>query len=153
MRPACIIDLDNCVSNDFWRQCRIQYHHPKPNDRYWEYHDACHLDLPGQSQLTRVRELSRNYRLLVFTARPEVVREKTRKWLNKWGIPHDGLYMRPDNDHRGSVDLKRAMLKWVPDFQIEYAVDDRQDILDMYLSMGVPRVERLFIVEQGDNHP
>jgi hypothetical protein len=157
IKPACIIDLDNCLSDDQWRLPLIQHHHVKPNDRYWEYHEVCHRDLPGARSRSKILQLSNNYKLLVFTSRPEVVRDKTRCWLHKWGIPHFALFMRPNDNQQTSVDLKREMLSWAAkspsSYQIEYAIDDRQDILDMYKSEGIARTERVFIYQPEIIHP
>lgn len=152
MKPAAIIDLDNCVSNDKWRLPRIQHHHPRPNDRYWAYHDCCDQDLHDNKHV--ISRLRCNYRLLVFTSRPEAVRRKTEFWLYKWDIPYDELFMRPNDNHMPSVEMKRLMLSWVPDgYQIEHAIDDRHDILDMYRSQGIPSTQRVFIYEPEVIHP
>lgn len=151
-QPACIIDLDNCVSNDQWRLPLIQLSHPKPNDRYWDYHDKCHLDAHSNQHI--IAQLRYKYRLLVFTSRPEAVREKTEAWLFKWDIPHDVLFMRPNDNHMTSVDMKRAMLSWLPEnYQVEHAIDDRHDILDMYRSQGIQSTQRVFIYEPEVIHP
>jgi hypothetical protein len=146
-KPAAIIDLDNCVSNDQWRLNKIQLHHPKPNDRYWEYHEHCHLDPHGNRHV--ISQLRYSYRLLVFTSRPEIVRDKTERWLDENDIPYDLLFMRPDDNHMSSVDMKRLMLSWVPEgqYNIEHAIDDRHDILDMYRSQGIRQTRRVFIYE------
>lgn len=152
MKPAAIIDLDNCVSNDQWRLPRIQNHHSRPNDRYWDYHDCCDQDLhENKHVITRLRY---QYRLLVFTSRPEAVRRKTELWLAKWDIPHDILFMRPNDNHMPSVEMKKTMLGWLPaGYRIEHAIDDRHDILDMYRSQGIPSTQRVFIYEPEVIHP
>jgi hypothetical protein len=151
-KPAAIIDLDNCVSNDRWRLHLIQPHHPKPNDRFWEYHEACYMDIHDNRLV--VADLSYRYRLLVFTSRPEAVRKKTEEWLAKWKIPHDLLYMRPDDNHMTSVEMKKLMLSWLPaDYVVEHAIDDRHDILDMYRSQGIPSTQRVYIYEPEMVHP
>jgi hypothetical protein len=153
MKPLAIIDLDNCVSNDFWRLSKIDLSHEVVNDRYWDYHEACDKDVPGQVQLMYVRQLAKNYRLLVFTSRPSCVREKTERWLRKWGIPYERLYMRADDDHNSSVNVKLGFYKMAKlDFdpcEIEVAIDDREDILSLYRELGIPRVERIFIVDHS----
>jgi len=141
----CIVDLDNCVSDDHWRLELINLELPVINDRYKLYHEYCHLDTPGESR-DYVLELAKRYKLIVFTSRPEAVRSKTLHWLEKWNIPTTQLFMRYDNDHRSSVLIKRTMLRMARQYHncnVQFAIDDRQDILDMYLAEGVPSVKRI----------
>jgi hypothetical protein len=157
MKPFAIIDLDNCVFDDYWRLELIDLSKPIVNDRYIAYHNECHRDNPGQVQLMYVRHLAKSYDLLIFTSRPEFVREKTKASLSKWGIPYYALYMRADDDHNPSVEVKRNFLRKATSDalagtsldRIEMAIDDRQDILDMYREEGVPRVERIFICDHA----
>lgn len=152
MKIAAIIDLDNCVSDDAWRLPLIQHYHSKPNDRYWAYHSKCDLDVHGNAKI--IADLRANYHLLVFTSRPEAVRDKTEDWLQRHDIPHDLLYMRPDSNHLPSVEMKRLMLKWLPaEYRVEHAIDDRHDILDMYRAEGIQITRRVFIYEPEIIHP
>lgn len=150
--PAAIIDLDNCISGDQWRLKFIEPYHEKPNDRYWAYHNRCDED--SSCNLDLVRYLTSKYRLLVFTSRPETVRFKTENWLLKHSIHHDLMYMRPNTDHSTSVDLKRQMLSWLPAaYDVQVAIDDRQDVLDMYRQQGIQLTQRIFIHEQKEPQP
>jgi len=144
--PAAIIDLDNCISDDKWRWPLFDLHLPLPNDRYTRYHEACSLDLFRNEQV--IRDLSWRYKLVVFTSRPESVRTKTRQWLDFWKVPAVQLLMRPENNHEGSVVLKERMLHNLdPMFDVQYAIDDRSDILAMYADNGVRICRRVFINE------
>jgi hypothetical protein len=153
MKPFCIVDLDNCVFDDRWRHPMIDLTQPVVNDRYVRYHDNCHLDIPGDT-IEYVLELTRQYKFLIFTSRPESVRSKTLRSLQKFGIPYVIVWMRPDDCHLNSVDIKREMLADARRLQydIQFAIDDRQDILDMYLAEGVPAVRRVAIHEIPLHH-
>ena len=147
-----IIDLDNCISDDKWRWPLFQLDLPVINERYQVYHDACEADLYQNSFV--VRELAAKYKLLAFTARPESVRFKTQRWANRWRIPLNGLFMRPNNNHEGSIPLKRKMLLSLPHTaNVRYAIDDRCDILGMYADEGVATCQRVFIHEPEIIHP
>ena len=39
------------------------------------------------------------YKIVLFTSRPERIREATEYWLNKYEVPYDELYMRSEKDH------------------------------------------------------
>lgn len=146
MKRAAIIDLDNCISDDQWRLKYIEMHHEQPNDRYWEYHERCIGDVYLNRHI--IDQLSETHCLLIFTSRPETVRFKTESWLNAARITYDLLYMRPIADHSPSVELKRQMLARLPaDYQVEVAIDDRQDVLEMYRQQGISVAQRIFIYE------
>lgn len=143
-----VIDLDNCISDDAWRMHLCELHHTAPNDRYHKYHAQCEGDLYRNSWI--VRELARKYKaLFVFTSRPEEVRFKTQRWLNRWRVPVNGIIMRPTDNHEPSTVLKERMLKEMLDekYKVRYAIDDREDILKMYADNGI-QTQKVFI-----NHP
>jgi len=147
-----IVDLDNCISEDKWRWNMFDLHLPIINERYQRYHEACESDLHLNTEV--VRQLSRSYHLIIFTSRPESVRVKTQRWLNRWRIPNIGLFMRPNDNHEPSVPLKRSMMRALPPhLKVRYAIDDRVDILDMYADEGVPLCRRVFIHEPEIIHP
>lgn len=153
MRPVAFVDLDNCISDDKWRWPLFDLHLPKPNDRYWRYHDACEGDLHDNAHV--IRELSARYDLCVATSRPEVVRHKTHNWLRKWNINTLQVFMRPNDNHEPSTVLKKRMLDWAREqgFDVQCAIDDRSDILDMYADEGVRICRRVFINTTEITHP
>lgn len=152
IKPTAIIDLDNCISDEKWRQHLCQLDLFKPNDRYWAYHEACPRDTRQNAHV--VEELARNYTLVVFTARPECVRRKTERWLKKWNVPYDLLCMRPNDNHEPSVPLKRQMLLTLPaEYDVQYAIDDRMDVLDMYADEGVRVCRRVSVNPMEIEHP
>jgi len=148
--PVAIIDLDNCISDEKWREHLCEMHHPNPNDRYWNYHAACGGDQPANIEL--VNALARNHFIFIFTSRPEVARTDTVLWLHKHRIPYMKLCMRSNTSIETSVEVKRKMLLAIPEgFKAFCAIDDRQDILDMYASYGI-FTRRVFIHEPEINH-
>jgi hypothetical protein len=150
--PAAVVDLDNCISDDLWRHKFMELHLPMPNDRYAKYHEQCHFDTFLNRQA--MRDLSWRYKIIIITSRPEAVRMQTEGWLRKWNIDTSLVLMRPDDNHEGSVDLKRKLLRSIPDtFQVQHAIDDRVDILDMYADEGICRVQRVFIHTTEQAHP
>lgn len=147
-----VIDLDNCISEDRWRWCMFDLHLPIINERYNRYHEACESDMYQNGDI--IRELALRHKLIVFTSRPESVRIKTQRWLNRWRVPNIGLFMRPNDNHEPSVPLKRSMLRALPPhLKVRSAIDDRIDILDMYADEGVAQCRRVFIHEPEIVHP
>lgn len=147
-----VIDLDNCISEDKWRWPLFDLHLPIINDRYTRYHEACESDTYQNTHV--IRDLARRHKLIVFTSRPESVRHKTQRWLNRWRVPVIGMFMRPNDNHEPSTILKRSMLLALPShLKVRYAIDDRVDILDMYADEGVNTCQRVFIHEPEIKHP
>lgn len=153
-RPrAALVDLDNCISHDSWRQHLCEMHHPQPNDRYWAYHEECHHDLFMNRSI--IDMLKRDYAIIIATSRPERVREKTEVWLRNNGIGHVMCLMRPDDNQEPSTILKARHLDAArkAGFYVHVAIDDRVDVLEMYADEGVPVVQRVFIHSQENRHP
>lgn len=144
-KPAAIIDLDNCISNDEWRMKLIRDEGVHPWERFYDYHQACYLDEYQNGDV--VTNLQRNHTLIVFTARPELVRRDTVVWLRQNRIPVEVLLMRPNDCHTTSVALKEHMLLSLDQsvYDVRVAIDDRTDVLGMYADNGVPQCRRVFI--------
>lgn len=147
-----VCDIDNCLSNDEWRIPLIAWHLPIEGGRYDTYHAMCGSDtvnlrlspLLGKAQ-------SQGCRIAYFTARPQSVRGKTLDWLKRHNcFAEDSLlFMRGNDDHRPSRQLKEAMLdslldpnhSWVEDGDeavVAMAYDDRVDVVAMYASRRIP---------------
>ncbi len=147
-----IVDLDGCISDDLWRRRLItplRAGEPNYAERFHEYHRHAHLDVPRN-----LHELAEDAEVIVLTARPLTYRDITLNWLLEVAaLPHAHLIMRNPHDHRPSVDVKADQLRWLFDPNMEYgvtpkrvvqAIDDRQDIVDMYTMAGLAaRVVRI----------
>ena len=61
------------------------------------------------------------------------------QWLNKHGIPYDYLYMRRGGDFRIDSVVKAEIYEHhiEPYFDIEYVVDDRPQVVEMWRSYGL----------------
>ena len=139
-----IWDLDNCLSDDAWRIPFIDWS-KSHDERYEKYHLSCDLDKPANVNV--FQSFGHIAIPVIFTGRPERVRDITVAWLVKhfWkDIPFDlKLFMRPNGERLKSATLKRAMLfkfaaEVAPLRDILTAFDDRQDIVDMYRSCCIP---------------
>lgn len=131
MNQYTIIDLDNCISDDGWRMPMINPAEPDIFKRYHPYHRLMARDYYKNQQVVP------DNGILIFTARPNFYRSQTETWLraNKINVTH--LIMRNDDDHRSSVDVKRAMLLNLAHYdislqQITLAVDDHYPVIQMY---------------------
>lgn len=79
------------------------------------------------------------YKIVLFTSRPERIREATEYWLNKYKIPFDALYMRSVEDHYiKDTELKLKMYNQFVDEDVLFAIDDKQEMVDMWKEIGIP---------------
>lgn len=145
-----IFDIDNCLSNDGWRQDKLKLHQVglKESLSPWHiYHDLAAFDKPGfQHEFDVFMRTVQPDRVFFLTMRPEIYRYSTAHWLNIHFplLTEKGeLIMRHVDDIRRPVEVKRSMLSEVC---MEYdtcipnivaAFDDNREILQMYRDEGV----------------
>lgn len=140
-RRVQIVDLDGCISNDRWRLSLINVNHPMGgNERYRKYHAGCAFDA-----FTNENELIEDCEKVILTARPVEFRERTLNW---WRIvarqrPPVALIMRNNNDSRPTCIVKEEALDQLFEYgvsigDIVLAIDDREDIIDMYKRHYLP---------------
>lgn len=80
-----------------------------------------------------------SYAVLIVSARPDNYRRETARWLNKWFIPYDKLYMRKDGDYRPDSIVKSELLQQIIDdgYNPTLVIDDRPEVVDMWRSFGL----------------
>ena len=90
-------------------------------------------------------------RVVLMTGRPNKYREATERWLSKHNIPYDGLLMRQEKDMRPDFEVKKDLYYnemlphlegWSNDkVEVIFAIDDRQQVIDMWRSIGIPALQ------------
>ena len=86
----------------------------------------------------------RGYKIIFLTARSgtERHREITEKWLANHGFGHlqHELIMREEGDRRPDVVIKEEIYreKIMPYYHVEFALDDKGTICNMWRNVGVP---------------
>lgn len=134
-----ILDMDNCISNDEWRIPAIDWSAKNPIERYHDYHGLAAFDQPGNIDLFD----GTKHDVMIFTARPRFYYAPTIEWLRRNGINPAAVFMRDNNDHDHSRELKRKFLVFmvnqmgVSPSSVHCAYDDRQDVVDMYDALGI----------------
>jgi uncharacterized HAD superfamily protein len=146
-RRKVIFDLDNCIADDEWRLHMIRGESESDNfQRYREYHencgdDVCRIPVSDDRQSTHYMIMSGEYDVVIITARPVEYSDLTEEWLLRNGIEYTHLLMRQKGDFRSSIMVKFDAIVKTNDLRvedIELAVDDRLDILNMYSQFGIP---------------
>lgn len=78
------------------------------------------------------------HKIVIFTSRPFVTKLATEEWLRNHNILYHSLHMREKKYHYiKDVELKKKMYDDIIDEQVICAYDDKQEIIDLWLSMGI----------------
>lgn len=93
--------------------------------------------------------LKDQHKIILFSGRDSVCRDKTESWLMCKGIPYDLLYMRSQGDIRKDSIVKREMFDQYirGKYNVEFVLDDRNQVVDMWRNeLGLT----CFQVAEGD---
>ena len=134
--PAVIFDVDGVLADASGRQ-----HHLAGLRSDWDsFFAECGED-PIIPEVARLLELlAPELTVVLLTARPARVRQKTLEWLASHGLRYDLLIMRADGDGRPARELKRAETLRLAShgYEVRLAVEDDPANLEMFDSEGVP---------------
>lgn len=108
-------------------------------------------DLPIQKVVDLLNFYKQDHKIIIFSGREQGLNGQyklgTEMWLEKHGISYDLLKMRLHSDRRPDYLIKDEMIRSVAkDYNIVLAVDDRQQVVDMYRLHGL----EVFQVAYGD---
>lgn len=138
---AVIFDLDGTL-------CDITHrlHHIQNGKRdYDQFFKDCSKDTPKPMVIKLMQDfVSLGYAVLICSGRSDVVREETAEWLDKYGAKyHHQLLMRKEGDHTPDDKLKSEMLDLIYDmgYEVQYVVEDRQRVVDMWRSRGLTTLQ------------
>lgn len=148
-RVVTVFDIDNCIANDAHRIGLIDWSRDIAAGRYDAYHAALEDDKPMPVAALKALVVGD---AVFMTARPDKYRDATLRWLRRHygddiAIRNEHLYMRGDTNHLPGVDVKREMMSHLLNpnnnpsgkhIVVCRAYDDRDDILAMYRSLGLP---------------
>lgn len=96
-------------------------------------------DKPNLRVLDLVETLhGAGYCIIIVSGRDSVCRKETYAWLNRYGIEHDGLYMRAEGDNRSDEIVKRELFEEIRKTHCVVGVlDDRDKVVKMWRSLGL----------------
>lgn len=139
-----IADLDNCFSDDKWREDLID-HHLTGNDKYFRYNTRMYEDPVKHAMIFHgFAEIARP---VFFTGRCEDFKLQTERWIHD-KLNHRLAYhmlMRGSEDRSRPVELKLKMLQRFlsslrPGDEVLVAFDDLPPIIKMYRDNGIAGV-------------
>lgn len=135
-----IVDLDGTLALNKHREHLIDKSTGRKPD-WVSYFSACDKDLPNKAVIESVNALKNiGYRIHIFSARGDIVRNKTIDWLDKYQVMYDELTMREMDTYTPDEILKRF---WLLDFYPNYkedilcVFDDRDKVVNMWRSVGI----------------
>lgn len=107
----------------------------------FEYHKLSE-DRPNMALAAVYRSIrSTGFDTVIMSGRPDTYMHDTRKWLMSWGFYHDALFMRPEAEMyvKDSIIKEKLYREFVePVWDIVAVFDDRNQVVDMWRSLGLP---------------
>lgn len=130
-----IVDLDGTLSDS---SHRVRYLEQKPKD--WDsFYIQMSFDHVNHWCLDLIKRYAHDHQVLFVTGRPAKYEKETRNWLNQnLYFPYQ-LYMRETEDKRPDYEVKHEIYKIFiePKFRVVLALDDRQQVVNMWRSLGI----------------
>ena len=133
---AIIVDMDGTLSSSAHRAHFVTN---KPAD-WSSFHGHMVQDqpIPQMVKLLKQHDMA-GHTIVVLTLRPERMRKHIEDWLDRYDIPFDEMYLRPEGNYeRGDVVKHDIISKDImPEFDVVAAYDDNNTILDMERELGL----------------
>lgn len=124
-----IVDLDRTLADDSHRKFYIESD-PKNWGAYWEPSE-CYRDPPNMPVITvlqAIRAMYPSIHILIVTGRTVKLKKITMRWLMEKGVMFDGIFMRDEDDHSPSEELKAKFIDEV--LEVRYKGDETLFVLD-----------------------
>lgn len=131
-----IFDIDGTLAD-----CEHRRHHVANKPKNWTaFYEAMDDDVPNMPVVVVARVFNTaGWKIICVSGRPSNYHKRTQAWLQEHGIPCWDLYLREEGDHRPDHVVKREKLVLIRTVHGEplFAVDDRQQVVDMWRSEGI----------------
>lgn len=133
---AIIVDVDGTIANH--TGVRNVY------DYSQVYYDTPHEDIIRLVQL----EAATGTKVIIMSGREDCCKEDTIRWLEKYDVPFDDVFMRKTGDKRPDYIIKDELIREnVQDnYHVIYGLDDRNSVVNHNREMGY----RILAVAPGD---
>lgn len=149
MKPKIMIcDIDGVLANEQARREKYLKQEPKNYDGYYE-------NVSDDGHISHLWHFLTGKNIIFITGRRESCRKQTLAWLDKrpyLKAKSQNLYMRPNHDFRPAVDLKEIhLIQILQEYDVTLAIDDNQEICEMYNRYGIPTLHCHFYDLETDN--
>ena len=135
MRKLYVFDLDGTLANIDHRLNLIKCERPD-----WpSFYRSCVSDSPKHWVISLLDMCKQRGEILILSGRSDEVEGYTRDWLQQHSIMYDYLAMRPAGNSQADHILKKKMMEDFlrdKDFEVQFIVDDRQRVVDMWRKNG-----------------
>ncbi len=130
-----LVDMDGTLA-DHTHRLHLA---PMKGDSWDAFNKDMWADPVNEAIADVVRILSAYYKIVIATSRPSHCLDVTVSWLRRNTISHRAIFMRPPDDNRPDVDVKRDMLQEIRDagFDPILAIEDRVFVGKMYEEAGI----------------
>lgn len=137
MKKTVIFDIDGTLADIRHRRRYLDGDHPD----WTRFNAAMGDDTPNAPVVALYQTLWKTgeYHMVMASGRNEKHRRITEQWLIWNEIPFGRILMRADNDTRADHIIKQEILEVLlrEGRQIEFAVDDRQQVVGMWRRNGI----------------
>ena len=133
---AVIFDIDGTLADVDHRRHFVE----KGRKNWKSFLDAMVHDTPKVPIVNMLLVYKKaDYKILLVTGRGEEHQTHTMDWLDKNGIPYDGLFMRPAGNFDSDTTIKENIYQQSirPKYKVELVVDDRDSVVAMRRSIGL----------------
>ena len=138
MKNTIICDIDQTIANNQHRQ------HYLDKKKNWDgFFNALNEDKPIWEIINLlISEQVKNKKIIFITGRHEKYRKQTKHWLEQYFNFSIELFMRANNDKRNKVIVKKELFRNNLEAKnILYVIDDDDDLLSMWKSLGLECVD------------
>ena len=135
MRKLFVFDLDGTISDLTHRLYLIKCDKPD-----WpSFYRSCVNDNPKKWIIDLLNICRDQGEILILSGRSDEVEGYTRDWLRDNDVLYDYLIMREAGNYEPDDKLKKRMMDAFlsdKDFEVQFIVDDRQRVVDMWRDNG-----------------
>ncbi len=134
-KDALIVDLDGTLAD-----IRVRLKHLEGKKKDWKsFNKSIETDDLHEWCRDILVRFSDDHKIIIVSGRVDDLQEETEKWLEKYEVPYDYLFLRPGHDHRPDTVVKLEIFKkHIKDkFSIKFVLEDRQKVVDMWRGEGL----------------
>lgn len=147
---AVLVDLDGSLHDI--RGVRHFVRESERRKNFDAFHRGAYFCPPNESVKRMVMQAhERGLKIVITTARDEMYREVSQKWLDEQGIPYDNIIMRARNDQRKDYVVKDEMYNnLIKDhYNVVGAIDDNPQAIQAWEQNGI-RVTKVPGFHEGE---
>lgn len=134
-KDAIIVDLDGTLAD-----IRVRLKHLEGKKKDWKsFNKSIETDDLHEWCRQILIRFSKDHKIIIVSGRVDDLQEETEKWLEKFEVPYDYLFLRPGKDHRPDTVVKLEIYKkHIKDkFNVVFVLEDRQKVVDMWRGEGL----------------